>query len=183
MKIIEVKNVGISRYTDNSDYPVGDLVIQFKHVPDWNGEFRFVGYMNGAKIVEKTVTPNSNVVEIPADSLAGGEFAAQIIYFVRGVKTKVFEIENLIITEINDEYKVDQQILEIEKKVSNLETLTKATTEQVVAVNADSNKKLQTIADLFLQFLNVYIENNPFSGAEELQIIEKLKSEVKTDEN
>ena len=123
MKIIQIKQNGIGRYSDVSPFPLGDLELEIQGVPTYVAEFRFIGKCNGAKCVESVITATQNRVIIPRDKLTAGTFSCRVIQYTKGIETKIFPIEDLFLTDLDGNFSAEPVIVNLQNKIKSLETL------------------------------------------------------------
>lgn len=153
MRELKLSN-GISRY-DTSTFPLGDLEISIANLPRTSGDFRFAGYMNGKKIAEETLDRDAPKVVISKDKLTAGAFSARVLHYQGGVMVQRYNVENLVITALDEDLTATPEIelltqksAELETQIAELETavetLTKSLTEANTAL-AESREKIAAL--------------------------------------
>ena len=98
MKTIEFNQYGLGRYTNASPFPFGDLELELQNIPETNGDFRFIGKINGAECAFESVTATQNHVFISADKLSEGRFSCRLIQYMDGKEIAIYTVEDLLIT-------------------------------------------------------------------------------------
>lgn len=152
MKTIRFKENGIGRYSDVSPFPLGALDLELKGIPDTTGEYRFVGAMNGKQCVLECVTAAQNRVRVPRDKLTAGKFSCRVIQYIDGKEVRIFKAEDLLITDVNGDFSVVPEIVEIREEIKALQTAL----EQETAARKEAEAQAQTAkeyADGILQGL------------------------------
>ena len=114
MKTIQLKQRGIGRYSDVSPFPLGDLEIEIVGIPNISAEFRYVAKCNDIKVAELTVSAAKSRVTISQDKLTA------VQQYNKGVMTKIFLIEELLITEVNGTLAADPEIEQMRRKIAAL---------------------------------------------------------------
>ena len=136
MRIIKLSR-GLSLYDIRTPFPVGNLDLYIDNLPKTSGDFRFIAFMNGTKIVEQTITQNSPRINIPRETINAWVFSCYVSHYVGGDEVHRYEVEPLIITDINTDLSATPELVELNKKISGLEnalamansTLEKASTK------------------------------------------------------
>lgn len=99
MKIINLKEYGIGRYSDASPFPMGDLELKIVGLPAFSGEFRFLAFCNDMKIMQKSITAANNTVFMQQDKLSAGKLWCFVSHYVDGIKVKRYTVEDILITD------------------------------------------------------------------------------------
>lgn len=137
MKTLVLKEYGIGRYSDVSPFPIGDLEIQLKGIPNYNGDFRFIGFCNGVKCTESTVNAAQNVVTIPHDKLTAGKFSCRVVHYVNGKEARIFKAEDLLITDLNASFCADPEIAQMRRELNDITIKNVCLEEQAQALKND----------------------------------------------
>ena len=133
MKTIQLKH-GMGRYSDVSPFPIGDLELEFTGIPNTSSSFRMVAACNGKKCAESTVSCVLNRVTIPRDKLSAGRFYCEIQQYDKGVLTKFFKVEDLLITDLQEDLQADPEIAQMRREIDKL--------------TAENTSLAQTVAEL-----------------------------------
>ncbi len=120
MKTIQLKQRGIGRYSDVSPFPLGDLEVEIVGIPNISAEFRYVAKCNDIKVAELTVSAAKSRVTISQDKLTAGRFSCAVQQYNKGVMTKIFLIEELLITEVNGTLAAAPEIEQMRRKIAAL---------------------------------------------------------------
>ena len=137
MKTVKLKKYVLARYEDPSPFPLGDLSIKVEGLPKYEGaEVRLVAKMNDTVVAKLALTDKSNTVTINQDLLDCGEFKAAVVVFSKGVKVEEYEIEPLIITNVDGAFDADPVIAQLQRKIEMLENALKAAKNKL---NATTN--------------------------------------------
>lgn len=144
MRTILLKKFALARYDDASPFPLGDLKIKVEGLPKYEGvEIRFVAKMNGAEVAKVALTEKSNTITINQDLLDCGEFKAAVIVYNKGVKIEEYEIEPLLIKEVNGEFFADPVIAALDREVQKLGKCVEALKEE----NSQLKKQLTELTE------------------------------------
>lgn len=192
MKTIRLKENGIGRYSDVSPFPLGDLEIELQGIPNYSGEFRFVGAINGAQCILASVTTAQNRVNVPIDKLTAGKFSCRVIQYIDGKEVRIFKAEDLLITDVNGDFSAVPEIVEMQGKISDLQTAlaTETTARQEAEEEAKTAKEYANgILHGLLRFAytdykqNVYLDGTPdfdgFLQAFGITLSEEDKAKIK----
>lgn len=120
MRIIKLSR-GLSLYDIRTAFPVGDLDLYIDNLPKTSGDFRFIAFMNGKKIAEKTITQSSPRINIPRETIAAGVFSCYVSHYVGGDEVHRYEVEPLTVTDINTDISATPELVEMNEKISGLE--------------------------------------------------------------
>lgn len=121
MKTIQLKQYGKGRYVDVSPFPLGELELEIQGIPPHIGDFRFLGYNNGSKCAESTVSAAENRIKISRGKLTAGVFSCFVSRYSKGVEVKRFPVEDLLIIELAGKLYADPETAEIERKLAEAE--------------------------------------------------------------
>ena len=196
MKIIILNTSKYAKYNDRSNFPLGDLKIKVCGLPAvLNAQYRMITWLNGTKIGQYTISAENNVVELAASSLEAGVLSAAIIQHIAGVESKRWEVEQLVITDLDDSLtaipeleKMSEEIAAIKK---DCEAQTAALKEEIKVVKQKYNDCVDVI-DALIGFAyddyksNVYLDGTDdraaFYQKYSIAAISKFNLEDKTDE-
>ena len=159
MKTIRLKENGIGRYTDVSPFPLGDLEIELQGIPNYSGEFRFVGAINGAQCIVASVTTARNRVNVPIDKLTAGKFSCRVIQYIDGKEVRIFKTEDLLITDVNGDFSAVPEIVEMQGKIKALTAENIAVKERIDALET-ALKSANTQIKAFEKRISTLEENN-----------------------
>lgn len=120
MKTIQLKTYGMGRYGDVSPFPMGDLELEIFGIPDISAQFRFLAKCNGAICAESTVSAARNRVTIPREKLSAGRFSCEVRQYDKGTETKIFKVEDLLITDISGDLSADPEIAHLRREIEEL---------------------------------------------------------------
>ena len=171
MKTIQLKANGTGRYGDASPFPVGDLDLELIGIPSYSGEFRFLGFCNGAKCAESTVSAAQNRVKIPRDKLTAGRFSCFVSHYSKGTEVKRFPVEDLLITDLNGGACADPEIAQMSRKIAVLEQQEQSLLKEFIAekqARKEAEEYARKIALGLLKFAyedyreNVYLHGGTF---------------------
>ena len=138
----EIKlSTGLSRYDTNAAFPIGDLELYVSNLPTCSGDFRLVAYMNGKKIDTYTLTRDNPSVTVPRDSLSAGVFSCRVFHIQGDVVVQHFTVENLVITELDDDLSAEPEITALNARITEL---TEKTTEFETALT-EATETIQTL--------------------------------------
>lgn len=159
MKTIRLKENGIGRYSDVSPFPLGDLEIELQGIPNYSGEFRFVGAINGAQCIVASVTTAQNRVNVPIDKLTAGKFSCRVIQYIDGKEVRIFKAEDLLITDVNGDFSAYAEIANITVKIDTIQSIlteSQKTVSAVLEVLKTETEKLNAVE----KRLSIIEENN-----------------------
>lgn len=143
MRIINLSR-GLSLYDARTAFPIGDLELYINGLPNTTGDFRLSAYMNDKKIDTYTITRDNPHIMIPRKLLSAGVFSCHVSHFIGENEVMRYAVENLLITEINSDYKATPEIEELKSQVSSLtkrtEAVEKHIEEQGAALQAAENR-------------------------------------------
>lgn len=159
MKTLVLKEYGIGRYSDVSPFPIGDLEIQLEGIPNYNGDFRFVGFCNGVKCAESTVNAAQNVVTIPRGKLTAGKFSCRVVHYVNGKEARIFKTEDLIITDLDASFYADPDMAQMRREIDALKAENVCMKEQIKTLQNDLKTANEEFGALEKR-LTVLEENN-----------------------
>lgn len=132
---------GLSRYDTNTAFPIGDLELYVSNLPTCSGEFRLVAYMNSKKIDTYTLTRDNPRATIPRDKLSAGVFSCRVFHIQGDVVVQHFTVENLVITELDDDLSAEPEITALNTRITEL-------TEKTEAFNTALTAATETIQNL-----------------------------------
>lgn len=152
----EIKlSAGLSRYDTNAAFPIGDLELCVSNLPTCSGEFRLVAYMNSKKIDTYTLTRDNANVTIPRDKLSAGVFSCRVVHIQGDTVVQNYRIENLVITELNDDLSAEPEITalnaritELTEKTTGFETALTEATETIQTLKTELEIAKNTIASI-----------------------------------
>lgn len=134
MKTIKLKRYGIGRYSDVSPFPLGDLELTLDGIPNTSSSFRMIASCNGRVIEQSTVSCVLNRVTIPQNKLSAGRFSVEVQQYDKGMMTKVYKVEDLLITQFESGAEADPEIAQMIRKID--------------ALTAENASLVQTVAEL-----------------------------------
>ena len=132
---IQLKN-GLGRYGDSVPFPIGNLSLVINGIPQTSGDFRFIGFSNGKKCVESSITPTFNKVTVPAEKLEAGRFSCYVSHYMKGVEIKRYLVEDLIVTDLNASLTADPEIARMQREIDSLNDLTAQLSEELKRISA-----------------------------------------------
>lgn len=159
MKTIRLKENGIGRYSDVSPFPLGDLEIELQGIPNYSGEFRFVGAINGKQCVLQSVTTAQNRVNVPIDKLTAGKFSCRVIQYIDGKEVRIFKAEDLLITDVNGDFSAVPEIVEMQGKIKALTAENISVKKRIDALET-ALKSANTQIKAFEKRISTLEENN-----------------------
>lgn len=159
MKTIQLKQHGIGRYSDVSPFPLGDLELVFEGIPNTSSSFRMAAACNGKRIAESNVSCVLNNVKIPREKLFAGRFSVEVQQYDKGVLTKVFKTEDLLVTDLEGGAEADPEIAQMIRKIDAL-TAENASLAQTVAELKAAVETAQTEREALDKRLSTLEENN-----------------------
>lgn len=146
MRKIELTR-GLAKYDVREPFPVGDLEL-YVGLPMISGEFRLVGFMNKTKIGEFTLARDHNIIYIPRKSLSAGVFSCYVSHYVNGTEVHRYNVENLIITDLNDNLSAMPEIELINSKLTELTDKAEKLEKQLTELMASFDKRAEQIDEL-----------------------------------
>lgn len=196
MKIIILNTSKYAKYNDRSNFPLGDLKIKVCGLPAvLNAQYRMITWLNGTKIGQYTISAENNVVELAASSLEAGVLSAAIIQYIAGVESKRWEVEQLVITDLDDSLTAIPELEKMSEEIAAIKkdcgAQTAALKEEIKAVKQKCNDCVDVI-DALIGFAyddyksNVYLDGSAdkteFYQKYGIATILKFDLEDKTDE-
>lgn len=144
MKTIIIDATKYAKYDDRSSFPLGDLKLKISGLPAVpNSQYRYIAYMNGTKVGQYTITPTNNTVEIATSSLEAGSLSGVIIQYVAGIESKRWEVEALVITDLDDVFSAVPEICKLKDDMAqmkaNHQTQIEAMTKEIKQIKERFN--------------------------------------------
>ena len=117
MKTILLKPNGTGRYDDVSPFIMTNGQLDLKIIlPNQNGDFFLVTENNGTK--RKYDLPGSGSVTL--ENLEAGELLVTVKHYLNGVMVKQYEVEPLILCEVDDGLKCTPEFVHLQKQIDEI---------------------------------------------------------------
>lgn len=182
---VKINPTGVSKYLNGANFAKSDLDITFLDFPKaMNGEFRYIASLvtisgDMRNISDVTVKSDDPHILIPSEHLDAGVFKSRISYILNGREIRRFRIEDLVITQVNDEFERTPRLDNIEKSITELsEKLDKSVlriegrNKELAALIEDSAKTISLLKSNMLALIRFafkdYSSNIYLDGSNEL---------------
>lgn len=147
MRIINL-SAGLSLYDIRTAFPVGDLELYVNGLPNTNGDFRFIAFVNENKIGEYTLARDHNNITIPRKLISAGVFSCYISHYIGETEVKRYNVENLVITDINTDYSAMPEITALKDSITALSNKADELSKALTEANTAREEQAKKIAEL-----------------------------------
>lgn len=155
--VVNLKYHGIGRFSEPA-FSIADnpLELDFEGIKGLSGEFIFVYRINDRP--QKKLTLKGYKTAIPLNELTAGQLDGKIIHCVRGVKVSEYDIEPLVLKDIEGKFYAHGMLSDIEKSVTELQETTRNQAERIKTLERNLAEELK-VKEQLTKKLNEYIDN------------------------
>jgi hypothetical protein len=154
---VNLKYHGIGRFSEPA-FSIADtpLELNFEGIKGLSGEFIFVYRINDRP--QKKLTLKGYKTAIPLNELMAGQLDGKIIHCVRGVKVSEYDIEPLVLKDIEGKFYAHGMLSDIENTITGLTETARKQEERITILEKTLTEELE-IKRRLLEKLNEYVDN------------------------
>jgi hypothetical protein len=127
---VYLKYHGIGRFAEPA-FSIADnpLELDFEGIKGLSGEFILLYRINSQ--TEKKIALRACKTTIPIEELKAGQLDGKVIHCVRGIKVSEYDIEPLVLKDIDGKFFAHGMLTDIENTVAGLVKTTRAQSEEI----------------------------------------------------
>ena len=127
---VYLKYHGIGRFAEPA-FSIADnpLELDFEGIKGLSGEFILLYRINSQ--TEKKIALRACKTTIPLEELKAGQLDGKVIHCVRGIKVSEYDIEPLVLKDIDGKFFAHGMLTDIENTVAGLVKTTRAQSEEI----------------------------------------------------
>lgn len=148
---VYLKYHGIGRFAEPA-FSIADnaLELDFEGIKGLSGEFIFIYRINSQ--AEKKVTLKACKTAIPIEELKAGQLDGKVIHCVRGVKVSEYDIEPLILKDIEGQFYAHGLLTDLQNTAASLTKTVRIQTEKIESLEIALAEEIEVKEELLAKF-------------------------------
>lgn len=148
---VYLKYHGIGRFAEPA-FSIADnaLELDFEGVKGLSGEFIFIYRINSQ--AEKKVTLKACKTAIPIEELKAGQLDGKVIHCVRGVKVSEYDVEPLILKDIEGQFYAHGLLTDLQNTVASLIKTVRIQEEKIEKLEIALAEEIEVKEELLAKF-------------------------------
>lgn len=154
---VYLKYRGIGRFAEPA-FCIAEksLELDFEGVKGLSGEFVLLYRINFQ--AEKKITLRACKTTIPLEELKAGQFDGKVIHCIRGIKVSEYDIEPLVLKDIEGQFYAHGLLTDLQTTVAALVKTTQTQEQRIEALETDLTKEIKANAELIAKIKD-YVDN------------------------